>query len=228
MNNLDESLLTPLALFSKLDRAQIRTILDLATPCRFDLGATVFEEGQEAEFFYLLLDGYVRVVRLTPEGDQVIALHIPSGHLFGIAAALGHTTYPATSVAAAECVCLSWPMKLLQEFLTTYEGLSTGVYGAVGQRVEDMNNRILELATQQVEQRVANALLRLVQQTGHKTDEGIEIGFPITRQDISEMTGSTLHTVSRLLSAWEREGTIKSTRKKIVVTDPHKLVRHST
>ncbi|WP_120499135.1 Crp/Fnr family transcriptional regulator [Roseovarius sp. EL26] len=228
MNKLDESLLANLPLFAKLDRAQIRDILDLATTRRFDAGATVFEEGEAAEHFYLLLDGYIRVVRLTPAGEQIIALHIPSGHLFGIAAALGHTTYPATSVTAAECLCLSWPMRHLNGFLQSYTGFSDGVYKTVGTRVADMNNRILELATQQVEQRVANTLLRLINQTGRKTDDGIEIDFPITRQDISEMTGSTLHTISRLLSAWEREGTIKSTRKKIVVTDPHKLVLHSS
>ncbi|SLN65276.1 Nitrogen fixation regulation protein FixK [Roseovarius albus] len=228
MNKLDESLLDSLPLFNQLEHAQIRDILNLATTCRFEPGVTVFEEDQVAEYFYLLLDGYIRVIRLTPEGEQIITLHIPSGHLFGIAAALGHSKYPATSVAAAECLCLRWPMQHLTGFLETYAGFSEGVYKTVGKRVADMNNRILELATQQVEQRVANALLRLINQTGRQTDEGIEIDFPITRQDISEMTGSTLHTISRLLSAWEREGTIKSARKKIVVTDPHKLVLHSS
>ena len=227
MNKLDESLLAKLPPFAKLSRAQIREILDLAAPRRFEANVTVFEEGEAANCFYLLLDGYIQVVRLTPAGEQFIAVHIPSGHLFGIAAALGHTKYPATSVTTDECMCLSWPMKHLNGFLQTYDGFSEGVFSAVGKRVSDMNDRILELATQQVEQRVANTLLRLVNQAGLKTDVGIKIDFPITRQDISEMTGSTLHTVSRLLSAWEREGIIKSTRKKIVVTDPHKLVLHS-
>lgn len=224
MNKLDASLLVDLAPFSQLEPDQIRRILDLATPRRFDKGATVFEEGATAHYFYLLLDGYIHVVRLTPEGEQVIALHIPSGHLFGIAAALGHTTYPATSITATDCVCLQWPMKHLQDFLQSYPGFSAGVYRAVGQRVNDMSGRILEFATQQVEQRVANALLRLIDQTGRKVENGIEIGFPITRQDISEMTGSTLFTVSRMLSKWERDGMINSTRKRIVVTDPHRLV----
>ncbi|KIC23525.1 helix-turn-helix domain-containing protein, partial [Leisingera sp. ANG-S3] len=55
-------------------------------------------------------------------------------------------------------------------------------------------------------------------------EEGIEIAFPVTRRNISEMTGTTLHTVSRLLSAWEKEGIVHSTRKHIVVTAPHRLV----
>jgi CRP/FNR family transcriptional regulator, nitrogen oxide reductase regulator len=87
-----------------------------------------------------------------------------------------------------------------------------------------MNNRIVELATQHVEQRVACPILRLVTQTGRKVEGGIEIGLPITRQNISDMTDTTLHTVSRLLSGWERDGIVQSERRKITVTAPHRLV----
>ena len=82
----------------------------------------------------------------------------------------------------------------------------------------------MEMVTEQVTQRVAHTLLRLVNQTGRKTAEGIEIDFPISRQDIGEMTGTTLHTVSRLLSAWEDRAIVRSGRQRIVVTDPHRLM----
>jgi CRP-like cAMP-binding protein len=70
---------------------------------------------------------------------------------------------------------------------------------------------------------VAHALLRLAKQAGRKMDDGIEIDFPISRQDIAEMTGTTLHTVSRTLSAWEQQGLIESGRQRIVLRDPHRL-----
>lgn len=221
---LDESLLTRLPPFSRLERRQIRTILDQATSRRHEEGFAVFVEGAPAERFYLLLDGTIRVVRITPTGEQVTALHIPSGQLFGIAQALGRDTYPATAITAAESITLSWPMRLWEGFLAEYEGFATETYKTVGNRVGEMNNRIIEMATLQVEQRVATALLRLVNQTGRKTEDGIEIDFPITRQDLSELTGTTLHTVSRLLSGWEKQGLVRSRRKRITVTDPHALV----
>ncbi len=76
---------------------------------------------------------------------------------------------------------------------------------------------------QQVEQRIAHALLRLVKQSGRKVEHGIEIDFPISRQDIAQMTGTTLHTVSRTLSAWETKGLVESSRQKIIVREPHQL-----
>jgi len=221
---LDESLLSHLPPFSKLDRRQIRTILDQATSRRFASGVSVFDEGAPAERFYMLLDGYVRVVRITATGEQVTALHIPSGQLLGIAKAIGKDTYPASAITATETIALSWPTQLWDHFVADYDGFATETYRTVGERLGEINNRVVEMATQQVEQRVANALLRLINQTGRKVSNGIEIDFPITRQDLSELTATTLHTVSRLLSAWEKQGLVQSKRKRIMVCDPHALV----
>ena len=223
MKKLDESLLTDLPPFRKLTRPLIREILDAATPLRFDPGHAVFSEGEPVERFFLLMDGHIRVIRTTPGGDQIIALHIAAGQLFGIGAALGRTRYPATAMTADECLVLAWPNRLWVNFIERYDGFATETYKVVGERVGEMNNRIVELATQQVEQRVACAILRLITQTGRKVDGGIEIGLPITRQNISDMTGTTLHTVSRLLSGWERDGIVQSERRKITVTAPHRL-----
>lgn len=221
---MDESLLAPLPPFSLLKREQIRAILDQAVSRRADVGITVFNEGDAAERFFLLLDGTIRVAKVTPDGEQVTSLHIPAGQLFGIAPALGRDTYPASAISASEVLFLSWPVSLWHSFIADYPGFATETYKTVGERVAEMNTRIMEMSTQHVEQRIARALLRLVKQSGKRTDEGIEISFPITRQDVSEMTGTTLHTVSRLLSAWEKDGLVSSKRKKIVVCDAHRLV----
>ncbi|NNE51532.1 MAG: Crp/Fnr family transcriptional regulator [Sulfitobacter sp.] len=224
MPRLDESLLIHLPPFSRLAKRQIRTILDQATSRRYDEGAAVFHEGDPADRFFMLLDGYVRVIRITETGEQVTALHIPAGQLLGFARAIGRDTYPATAVAATESIALSWPTRLWDTFLADYDGFATETYKTLGYRMGEMNTRIVELATQQVEQRVANALLRLINQTGRKVDGGIEIDFPITRQDLSELTATTLHTVSRLLSGWEKRGLVESRRKRIKVCNPHALV----
>ena len=84
----------------------------------------------------------------------------------------------------------------------------------------------MAMSSEQVEQRIAHAILRLIKQAGRKTAEGVEIDFPISRQDLAEMTGTTLHTVSRLLSSWdwEDEGLVRGGRQKVTVTDPHGLM----
>lgn len=223
MANLDASLLNNLPPFERLDVRQRQEVLDLARVRRVDAGKPVFEEGMEATHFYLLLDGHIRVERLNPEGEKVISLHIPPGQLFGIARALGRDHYPATALAVTECLILVWPTALWDTFVERYAGFASEAYKVVGNRVTEMNNHIMELATQHVEQRVARAILRLMQQHGQDSSSGVEIAFPVTRKVISEMTGSTLHTVSRLLSRWERQNIVQSRHRRICVLDPGRL-----
>ncbi len=89
--------------------------------------------------------------------------------------------------------------------------------------MQDTQARVIEISNEQVEQRVARALLRLAKQAGKKVEAGIEIDFLITRQDVAEMTGTTLHTVSRILSAWESQGLVEGKRQRIVLRDLQRL-----
>lgn len=222
---LEASLLTDIPPFRDLSIEQMGTMLGTATARRFSSGSAIFEEGGEAASFYLLLDGHVRVAKVTEDGEQVIMRYIASGQLLGIAAALGLTHYPATAMAADECLTLCWPTSLWQGFISDYPTFATNTYKIVGARLQDTNAHLVELATQQVERRVARAVMRLLEQAGKETDDGVLIDVPVTRQDLSEMTGTTLHTVSRLLSAWGKDGIVKSARRQITVTQPAKLAQ---
>ncbi|MBI1622585.1 Crp/Fnr family transcriptional regulator [Aquamicrobium zhengzhouense] len=224
MNKLDRSLIVGLPAFEGLTAETLDVVLASARSQRIEKDTAVFEQDAEANSFFILLDGRVRVVKLTPDGQQVIVRYIVPGELLGIAQAIGRSTYPASAIAVTDCVVLAWPGKLWAEFATAHPGFGMNTYKTVGTRLQDVQTQVVEMATEQVERRVAHALLRLVQQSGRKTDEGLLIDFPISRQDIAEMTGTTLHTVSRLLSAWEEKGLVISGRQQVTVTQPHRLM----
>jgi CRP-like cAMP-binding protein len=76
----------------------------------------------------------------------------------------------------------------------------------IGTRLKDVQERVRELSTQRVEQRVARAVLRLARQAGHSTVDGTAIEFPLRRKDVADISGTTLHTASRILTAWEKAG----------------------
>lgn len=221
---LDRSLISGLALFAEMTPAEQEDILAKARSSRHPKDAVIFAQEEEAHSFFVLLAGHIRVVKTTPDGEQVIARYINEGELFGIAPAIGRTTYPASAIAAVDCVALAWPTRLWSAFASSYPSLTSNTYATVGRRLQETQQRVVEMSTEQVEQRVAHTILRLIKQAGRKTPEGIEIDFPITRQDIAEMTGTTLHTVSRLMSAWEDEGLVIGGRQKVTVSDPHRLM----
>lgn len=221
---LDPSLIDGLPPFRGLAREELEEILRHAMSRRIARDAAIFGQEEEARHFFVLLDGHARVVKARPDGQQVIVRYVTVGEIIGIAAAMGRTTYPATAVAAVDCVVLAWPSSLWPELSRRFPALGSNTWAAIGTRLQETHDKVIELATEQVEQRVALALLRLVRQTGRKSEAGIEIDFPLSRQDIAEMTGATLHTVSRLLSAWEGQGVVAGGRRKVIVTDPHRLV----
>lgn len=224
MNLLDRSLIAELEQFRGIADTDLDYMLQSARSLSIQKDRPIFEQDHPGDSFFLLLHGHVRVVRTTPEGEQVIVRYISAGQLIGMAQALGRTTYPATAIAAVDCVVLAWPSKLWNDFVARIPGFSANTVKTVGGRLEDAHTRVVEMATSQVEQRIAHALLRLAKQSGEKTEEGILIGLPLSRQNIGEMTGTTLHTVSRILSAWETKGLVKSSRQKITIIAPHKLL----
>ncbi|RWP16326.1 Crp/Fnr family transcriptional regulator [Mesorhizobium sp.] len=224
MTRLDRSLIAGLPPFQGMTPSDLDRLIKQASSLRVSKNYEIFEQEAEAHLFFLLLDGHVRVVKTTPDGQQVIVRYISPGELMGIAQALGRKIYPASAIAAVDCVVLSWPNSLWAEFVGAFPSFGINTYKTVGDRLQDAQTRVVEMSTEQVEQRVAHALLRLSRQNGKKTDHGILIDFPISRQDIAEMTGTTLHTVSRLLTAWEGKGVVASGRQKVTVVEPHRLL----
>lgn len=220
---LDQSLIRGLSIFQAMNDVDLDAVLAMASVRRLAEGTAAFTQGHEATEFFCLLNGCLKVTQTTLDGQQVVVRHVNPGDIFGIAMAMRRPDYPATAVAIVESLVLAWSSSQWENFIARCPTLATNALQTVGQRLQDAHTRILELSTEEVERRVAHAVLRLTRQAGRKTDEGILIDFPVTRQDIAEMTGTTLHTVSRVMAAWEAKGLIASSRKRVVVVDAHGL-----
>ena len=223
MAKVDSSLVAHLPLFSGFSATDLDSILAEARSIRVPRNTAVFEQGEAAHSFFVLLHGHVRASKVTPTGEQVVVRYVAAGETFGVATAIGLQFYPATATAVDDSVVLAWPSAMWPRLVAQFPALATNTLQTVGARLQETHTRVVEMSTQHVEQRIAHALLRLVKQSGKKVDHGVEIDFPISRQDIAQMTGTTLHTVSRTLSAWEARGLVESSRQKIIVREPHKL-----
>jgi CRP-like cAMP-binding protein len=223
MASVDRSLVAHLPLFAGLAANELDAVLKEARTVRHPKNTNVFDEGESAHSFFVLLHGHVRAEKTTPDGKKVVMRYVSAGEVFGIAEAIGLERYPATAVATVDSVSLAWPSTAWPRLVATHPSLATNTLKTVGERLQQTHTRVVEMTTEEVERRVAHALLRLAKQAGRKVDGGIEIDFPISRQDVAEMTGTTLHTVSRILSAWEQQGLVESGRQRITLCDPHRL-----
>lgn len=211
-------------LFHDLDEGTLTAVFQTATRRHYASGSFVFYQEDEANTFYVLLEGKVRMSQVTPEGYQVIVHFFGPGQGVGIIAVLGQFAYPLTAETVEDCSFLVWDSELMNRLMEKYPLLAMNAARMLAIRFKELQDRYRELATERVERRVARTLLRLAKQLGQKVDEGILINMPLSRRDLAEMTGTTLYTVSRILSKWEQEGLVKTGREQVIICAPHGLV----
>ena len=115
-------------MFEGLAPEQMDDVLADAQSVRYAKSSDVFQQDAEAQSFYLLLHGHLRVYRLTPDGQQVVVRYISPGEIFGVATALGRSTYPATAAAVVDSVALVWPSAVWPH-LAILAGMTLGFLG---------------------------------------------------------------------------------------------------
>jgi CRP/FNR family transcriptional regulator, nitrogen oxide reductase regulator len=211
-------------LFRGLASGQLDEVAAAARHLTKNSGQRFFAQGDPACRLFVMLRGRVKISQITPEGHQIVVRYAGAGETFGCVSLCGAREYPATGEAVTPSEALSWNREEMDGLMKRNSIIAVNALQVLGRELLEIRSRYQELATERVERRIARALLRLVRQAGRKVDTGVLIDFPVSRQDLGEMTGTTLHTVSRILSGWEQKAIIASGRRRIVIRQPHALV----
>jgi CRP-like cAMP-binding protein len=182
-----------------------------------------FIEGEDARHFFLLLAGRVKIAQQTMDGAQFVLNLVAPNEPFGDFNGARGRRYSATAEAVQDAVALVWPAINIRRALELYPPLALNTLDFVAARHDDLREHLRQLVTERVEPRVARALLRLTNSAVSRSDGVIELAFPISRQEIAEMSATTLFTVSRVLRRWEREGFVRVGRQRVVITKPAAL-----
>jgi CRP-like cAMP-binding protein len=212
-------------LFEGLSSGEISPIIQNAHRKRIGPDEFFFYQGDPASTVFVLQKGQVKLSQITPDGQQIILRVIGPWSLFAIVALAPSAIYPVSAQAVETSTALAWPRETMVRFIESTPRLALNAMQIMSNSVQEFQDRYREQATERVERRLARSLLRLAHQTGRKTEKGVVIEIPLTRQDLAEMNGTTLYTVSRILSAWESAGLVVSGREKVTIRSPHALVR---
>lgn len=211
-------------LFQGIAPVDLVRIAQAARRRQIPAGAFLFHQGDPAEVIYIPVQGRLKLTQITPEGHEVILRYVGVGEMTGATAVFGDTAYPASAESVEAAVVLGWDNETTIELIEHYPRLGLNILRLLSVRLQELQDRLREMSTERVERRVARALLRLVSQLGRKAETGVLIDLPLSRQDLANMTGTTLYTVSRILSRWEEAGIIEAGREKVLIKHPPKLV----
>ncbi len=211
--------------FQRMSDSELRKVSALARARSLEADEFFYLQGDPAEMLFLLKAGRVKLIQNSADGQQILLRMIGPWSLFAVVALVEGAVYPVSAQAVEPSLALYWTKNALMELVREIPGLALNAMQMMSERVQEYQDRLRELATERVERRLARALLRLGSQAGKRVPEGILIDLPLSRQDLAEMTGTTLFTVSRILSQWEAQNIILTGREKVIIRFPHGLVR---
>ena len=209
-------------LFRDLSAAELGEIAAVARDRRVAPKRVLFREGEPARELAILTAGRMKLTQLTTSGEIVIQrIAGPSEVLSGLGVpALG--LHPATSVALEPSDVLAWETRAFERFTERFPVLHRNALRILAERVRELEERCRELATANAAPRLARTLLRLLGQMGRPRGEGVVIA--LSREELGQMIGTTLFSVSRILSQWETQGFLRAAREAVIVVDPAGLV----
>jgi CRP-like cAMP-binding protein len=119
------------------------------------------------------------------------------------------------------CEGLVWNHERLHRVLAQYPQVRENIRKILAGRLRELEERFRQFVREKVATRLALTLLRLMKQIGKPTHEGVQIS--LSREELAQMTGTTLFTISRVLSKWADKRCIILRREAIVIVNPERL-----
>lgn len=202
-------------IFSGLNDEDLNALSKLAVSHSFEAGEFVFWEGDAPNEFYVVSSGRVKVLKHSSQGKEFVVAFFGPGEVFGEVAVFEERPYPASAQAVSDSELLGIGKDRFVAFLSSHPEVSLRIINMLGGRLRDAQNRLNALAGERAEQRVAKTLLMLSSKLGQS--------LPFTRQEIADMSGTTIETTIRVMSRMKSGGIIRSHRGKTDILNETRL-----
>lgn len=202
-------------IFTALNDDELTDLAALSHERRCAAGEMVFWEDDPSDWFYLIAEGSIKVTKSASGGKEVILAFFGPGEMFGEAAVFENQPYPASTQAISATRLIGVRKSDFLAFLLRHPEVALKIIGILSSRLRESQSRLRDLAVERVEQRLARLLLRLSARLGAT--------LPFTRQELSDMAGTTTETTIRVLGAWKNRGVIRSGRGAITISDEARL-----
>ena len=213
------AVLAQLALFRRVD-ADDRDRLCAAAQLRsYERGEHVFREGDDPDFFLVVVTGRVKVYKKTPSGNDIILEIFSAGEPLGAVATYESRPYPASAEAIESATCLLIPRQVFFSLLEQHPSLVRGLLSSLTHRLVELTKRLAELTGGRVETRFARLFLKLADQMGRPDRGGVFVPLPLSRQELADLTATTIETSIRIMSRWGKDDVLRTEKDGFVLID---------
>ena len=215
-----QQILRRIYLFSGIAEADLEILARMAVKKTFPRQATIFWEGKEAQGFYLLITGQIKLVKSSPEGKEYIIRLVGPGETFAEAAVFGEIPYPATAIALEDCHTLFFPKGPFLQHLAASPALARNMLATLSRLMFHLTKQLEDLSLKEVSARLARYILERCHHTHGKIAAGLDCELPTTKTQLAAYLGTISETLSRTLSRFKSLGLIEVDKGKITIVDP--------
>ncbi len=220
-------------LFSSLTEEELHRISRIMVVKRFKKNEIILCEDDTNKFMYIILDGRVKVIQTTEDGKETILAMHRSGDFFGEMSLIDGKTTPAMVMATEDSITA---IISKNDFYSLIFGQNQNkvlekLLQILCFRLRESWEKIQLLNFNNASQRMKMLFLRLSDEYGSKTTEGLTLNIRLTHQDMADMTGMARETVTRVIDKWQKNGEINVLKNKFIHLRTkflQKLIPHSS
>jgi CRP-like cAMP-binding protein len=215
-----EQILKRIYLFAGIEAADLKTLAEILVRKNFPRQTTIFREGKEAQGFYILLTGQIKLVKSSLDGKEYIIRLVGAGETFAEAAVFGDIPYPATAISLEDCQTLFFPKGPFLHHLAASPTLARNMLATLSRLLLHLTKQLEDLSLKEVSARLARYLLERCQVTHGEMAAGLSLELPTTKTQLAAYLGTISETLSRTLSRFKNLGLIEVDKGKITILDP--------
>jgi CRP-like cAMP-binding protein len=209
-------------LFAGIAPSDQAKIVSAATSRKFVRRQPIFIAGDPVKEIMLLTEGCVKLTQLGENGSEIILRLSAPGEIVGALGAAQTGPHCSTAEALIACKVLVWNVPTFEVLSERFPILQRNAMRILARCLLELEGRFLEVTTERVAPRLARELLRLLVHVGRRVDGVFEVN--LSREELAQLIGTTLFTVSRVLSAWEQQGIVSLRRQAVIVQGPFSLL----
>jgi CRP-like cAMP-binding protein len=215
----DDDLLRRLPIFRRVSPALRARVAEVARLRSYDRSELIFAEGDPADAFIVIVSGRVKVFKSTPAGKEIILEIFGDGDPLGAVAVYEGAPFMASAFTLERTEILSIEQGAFFRLLEAEPALVRGLLSGLTLRLAELTRRLAELTGARVETRFARLFLKLCDQIGKPDRGGTFVAMPLSRQELADLTGTTIETTIRIMSRWQKDDVLHTEKDGFVVID---------
>lgn len=223
MTNDSADLLRTAAVFRKLSAEDRERVARVSRVEAYSRGAVIFREGDPSDHFYVVMHGRVKVFKSTPAGKDVILEIFSAGDPLGAVAVYEGLPFPASAVALEPTTCVVIPRGDFFALIERHPSVARGLLLGLTQRLVELTTRLTDLTGGRVEPRFARLFLKMAHDSGQPVPAGTFVGVALSRQELADLTGTTIETAIRIMSRWGKQDIVRTEKDGFLILNREAL-----